>query len=102
MPHSPAPWTIHRASEHTGDPEDDGIMSIRAADGTTVVYTDSGYFKPKEDDAALIGAAPDLLKAIVDALPVLRDQAHRFPAPEWDNMSRAFREAVAKATAKTG
>ncbi len=98
--HSPAPWTIHRASEHTDDKADTGIMSIRAADGTTVLYTDSGYFKPTEENAALVAAAPDLLRAIVDALPILRDQAHRFPAPEWDHMARAFREAVAKATVK--
>jgi len=63
MAHSPAPWNIVRASEYTDDPEDTKIMSITAADGTVVLYTDSGYYKPKEDDAALIHAAPGLLKA---------------------------------------
>lgn len=63
--YSPGPWKIVRAKDYTEDPGDTAIMSIEAADGTTVLYTDGGYFKPKEENARLIAAAPELLEACV-------------------------------------
>ena len=62
MSRSLGPWRIVRASEYTDDPEDTKIMSVKAADGATIIYTDSGYFEPKEDDAALVVIAPDMLR----------------------------------------
>jgi hypothetical protein len=53
-----------RASDYTGDPEDTKIMAIEAADGRTVLFTDSGYFVPLEANVHLIKAAPRLLEAL--------------------------------------
>ena len=69
--HSPAPWRIVRGSEYTLDAEDTKILRIEAADGAIVLWTDSGYFMPREANTALIAAAPDLLAAAREALTSL-------------------------------
>lgn len=58
--HTAGPWRVVRSCEYTDDPTDTKILSIQGADGTTVYYTDAGYFKPHEADVALIAAAPDM------------------------------------------
>ena len=65
--HTPGPWRIIRGSEYTDDVEDTAILSIEAANGRNVYYTDSGFFVPCEADATLIAAAPDLLAACEEA-----------------------------------
>ncbi len=57
-----SPWRIVRDSEYTGDLEDTKISGIQDCKGQTVLFTDSGYFEPKEDYAKLIEAAPQLLE----------------------------------------
>lgn len=67
--YTPGPWRIVRASDYTGEPEDTTIYSIDAANGETVYYTESGYFRPEEADARLIAAAPEmaeLLRLVAD------------------------------------
>lgn len=59
-----APWTIRRSSDYTEDPSDTDIQSIVDNKNQTVLFTDSGYFKPDEDYARLIAAAPDLLASL--------------------------------------
>ncbi len=104
--HSPAPWTIHRASEFTGDAADTAIMSIRAANEQTVVYTDSGYFKPKEADAALIAAAPEMLQALRAIRAFLTDEYvtaalyQRGQHGRCEGCYRAATDAITKATVK--
>jgi len=68
--HTPGPWRIVRAVDFTGDTESqyNPILSIDAANGKTVYFTDSGYFKPHEADARLIAAAPELLAALEMAM----------------------------------
>lgn len=66
-----APWRIMRDCDYTDNPEDVGIASIEDSKGQTVLYTDSGYFKPEEDYAKLIEQAPALLQAATDLLAVL-------------------------------
>jgi hypothetical protein len=71
--HTQGPWIIHRADEYTDDAGDHSkIMSITAQNGQTILYTDSGYFKPREEDARLIAAAPELLEALKQAVDLLR------------------------------
>lgn len=66
LQHSPTPWKIIRLSDYIIDDEDeeglDKILSIRDAEGGTVVPTDSGYYTILEGNARLIVAAPDLLR----------------------------------------
>ena len=62
--HTPGPWRIVRTSEYTDDPTDTKIQSIQDANGGTVLYTNSGYFKPTEANARLIAAAPEMLAII--------------------------------------
>lgn len=69
--HTPGPWRIVRSSDYTDDPEDTQIQSIQAADGTTVYFTDSGYFKPREADARLIAEAPVMATILRDLYPRL-------------------------------
>lgn len=71
--HSPAPWRVIRSSEYTEDSEDTTIQSIDAADGKQVYYTESGYFKPREEDVALIVAAPLLLESLRDIVTFLHN-----------------------------
>lgn len=67
------PWKIWRGRDYTNDPEDTQILSIEDANGRVVLYTDSGYFKPREEVAILIEAAPDLLDALKEARDALKD-----------------------------
>jgi hypothetical protein len=73
MKHSPAPWRIIRSSDYTDNLEDTSIQLIKAADGTTILFTDSGYFKPKEENISLIIAAPYLLEALKLTLASLQN-----------------------------
>lgn len=73
MKHSPAPWRIIRSSDYTDNLEDTSIQLIKAADGTTILFTDSGYFKPKEENVSLIIAAPYLLEALKLTLASLQN-----------------------------
>lgn len=74
MTHTPGPWIIHRADEYTGDAEDHSkIMSITAENGQTILFTDSGYFKPLEANAALIAAAPAMYEALKAASQALTE-----------------------------
>jgi len=71
--HTPGPWRIVRSSKYTGDADDTEIMSVEAANGQTMLFTDSGYFKPMEANARLIAAAPELLGAL-EALVEVNDR----------------------------
>lgn len=97
MKHTPGPWKIMRASDYTGDPEHTAIMSIEAANGKTVYYTESGYFVPVEADARLIAAAPELLAA----LELCYEHCRLYhPSVEINNVGETVRAAIAKATGK--
>lgn len=52
--HSPTPWKINRFSDSTGDSSDTRISSVTATNGQTIVFTDSGYFKPLESDMQIL------------------------------------------------
>jgi hypothetical protein len=103
---TPGPWRIVRASDETGDPEDSQIMRIEGADGSTVYYTESGYFKPREEDAALIAAALDLAEALLKCVQdlvagnivdnVLREEKGLPDLPEPESLEIA-RAALQKA-----
>lgn len=70
--HSPAPWRAERSSEYTDDEEDITLLSVRAADDAVIIYTDGGYFVPRDEDVALVIAAPKLLEALALILAALR------------------------------
>jgi hypothetical protein len=95
--HTEGPWIIHRADEYTDDAEDHlKIMSITAQNGETILYTDSGYFKPREANARLIASAPELLEALREAFNAF---AHDADGPVWaDSTIAKARAAIAKAT----
>jgi hypothetical protein len=57
-------WNIKLASEYTDDPNDTQIMGIDSENGDTILYTDSGYFKPKPENAKAIAAVPQLLEVL--------------------------------------
>lgn len=71
--HTPGPWKIIRSSDYTGDPADTKILSIEGADETTVVPTDSGYYKLSEANARLIAAAPTMKALLLRAADQLQD-----------------------------
>lgn len=91
--HSPAPWKIIRTSEYTDDPQDTKITSVRSADDKTIIYTDSGFFEPIEDNVALIIAAPDLLKACKRLLAYVED----LEFPTGADAAKEANAAIAKA-----
>jgi hypothetical protein len=64
--HTPGPWKIVWNTDHLYEPDADDlahkyIESIDDANGGTVCYTESGYFKMHPGNAVLIAAAPRLL-----------------------------------------
>lgn len=71
--HSPAPWRVSRVSDYTQDADDTKILGVYAADGKTIIFTDSGYFEPSEENVALIIAAPDLLRVCKRLLAYVED-----------------------------
>ena len=81
--HTPGPW---EACER-GDYSDDGIVILGEDMRVAVVN--------REEDAALIEAAPDLLKAVIDCLKEL-DRSQR-PSYAWQLRAKA---AIAKAEAR--
>ena len=90
MKHSPAPWKIIRNSEYTEDPEDTKISSVSAADGKTIIFTDSGYFSPKEEDARLVAAAPELLSLCKKLLQIREEE---YPEEQWAEYYKPIIEA---------
>ena len=48
-------------------------------------------------NAKFIAAAPKLGSALADAFPIIREESHKHPAPEWDCLCRRIREALAEA-----
>jgi hypothetical protein len=102
--HTPGPWRIVRTSDYTSDPEDTDIQSIEGANGDSVYFTDSGYYRPREEDARLIAAAPDLLEALRE---IAEDDGRDPDNGIWDEWTEAeafsraqriAREAIRKAT----
>ena len=76
--HSPAPWVIQTWADYYDQDEDEdlsGILAVVAADGQTVLYTDSGYFKPRSADARLVATAPDLLSALQSVVDYASERA---------------------------
>jgi hypothetical protein len=95
--HTPGPWRIVRTSDYTSDPEDTDIQSIEGANGDSVYFTDSGYYRPREADARLIAAAPDLLEALRGVL----DHFDPYATPGYEENEQAYeaaRDAIRKAT----
>lgn len=82
--HSPGPWQIICSSYYTGEPEDTTILHIQAADDTTVLFTDSGYWKPREADAQFIAAAPARYQRLVNARRLLLQQDYEGALREID------------------
>ena len=76
--HSPAPWVIETWGDYCDQDEDQDlghILAVVAADGQTVLYTDSGYFRPRPADARLVATAPDLLAALQSVVEYAAERA---------------------------
>ena len=68
---TPGPWRVVRSSEYTDDPSDTKILSIQGADGTTVYYTDAGYFEPIDADARAIAEVPAMLALLPHTIALM-------------------------------
>ena len=70
--HTPGPWkVIYNTDFYEADEEDIAtkyVMNIEGANGKSVYYTESGYFKPNPADVQLISAAPEMLAIVKDFL----------------------------------
>jgi len=78
--HSPAPWVIRTWADDFGGDEDEDynsgrVIAVVAADGQTVLYTDSGCFRPRTADARLVATAPDLLVALQSVVDYAAERA---------------------------
>ncbi len=95
--HTPGPWRIaYNTDDYDGaTPEDIAnryAVYIEGADGGLVYYTESGYFRGRPADVALIAAAPDLLAACEAALDFIFE--------EEDTPARLLRKTLDAAIAK--
>ncbi len=71
--HTKGPWRITYNTDEWADPTDPDdaeaiaeryVVGIEGANGQSVYYTESGYFKPRMEDVQLISAAPEMAEAL--------------------------------------
>ena len=96
MAHTPGPWKVEY------DPYDDGTPYFRIVAGDqssrdikTMGFRLSGIMRA--DDAALIGASPDLLEILME---ILEYQGHAEHAMDDRYVVERAREVISKATEK--
>lgn len=114
--HTPGPWTI-RGSVHPVGNDEDGIHDLYCADvipphderwrGTVCGIQSADHIdgiskEEAEANARLIAAAPDLLQALLDALPFVEDAESDpcFKKGFVKKRVKAIRAAIAKAGAE--
>ncbi len=97
--HTPGPWTIERNERGTSIK---AIGPLQAEE-----YAGSAWLDVSDVDARLIAAAPDLLEALKDLLPIL-DKAWDYDGDVFGRLHndavdawRQARAAIAKATGET-
>jgi hypothetical protein len=85
------------------DPDDnftDRVDAVLDADGQTVIYTESGFFKIPPDDAARIAFAVNHFDEMVTALRFIKDM--KSSTYDWNNanMIEVAQETATEALAK--
>lgn len=93
--HTPGPWKIYPEAHPRG-------WVVEANDGqyTVCIVRDGTGDAQNAANAGLIEAAPDLLAALIRALPTVEHMYHTNPDPDgslWDDVV-VCRAAIAKAT----
>lgn len=95
-----APWVIVRSSDFTENPEDTAIQSVVDCNGQTVIFTDSGYFRPNEDYVRAIVTLPEILEAVENLFEhcamVHKHWGDGSNQKEADEAIKAARAAIAK------
>ena len=85
------------------DPDDDftdRVDAVADADGQTVVYTDSGYFKISQQDAARIVLAMNHFDEMVTTLRFIKDMKSSTYASNNENMLEVAQKKASEALAK--
>lgn len=99
--YTPGPWTI---AETVKTARIDGARLIRPVDHKNYQHGATAILSTSEADARLIAAAPELLEALLDALPYIEDvlaapaQLAGFKPGVVQKHAQKARAAIAKAT----
>jgi hypothetical protein len=84
--YTPGPWSVDFVAKYPDKPK--VVYGIQSADGTVIVETDAGFYPPREADARLIAAAPEMLAELQNIITANIHQEDR----------RRIEEVIAKAT----
>lgn len=78
------------------------LCSISDARGRIIADVGGDSPDERENNTALLVHAVNMLSKLIEALegamPLLTDQKNKYPAPEWDNIYREFRDLLNEAT----
>jgi hypothetical protein len=88
MKHTSGPWAIR-------DDDEDGVVSIVGGSGIVLARVRTATAEPGDENARLIAAAPDLLKALQDLIDM--DVAYQ-RGPKVEQAVENARAAIARAT----
>lgn len=98
MTHTPGPWTWHdRANDRWTSEQDEGLIRSGSVDvcdfGNNDTYYNTAGVRPKDEDIALICAAPELY----DACAAAEDYLAASPFPGAHEIYQQLHAALAKA-----